>query len=455
MIEWIEGIYNSVDQWLGQYPWLDENVKFLGVFLLAYAVYFITKKVVIKILTRVVKKTKTEYDDIILKNPILKRFSIIAPLIVFHQFAYLVPSVAELIRTVALAIAMALVIVTIVNLISAFNEVYEKQERFKKKPIKGYLQVLSILVSIIGGIVTLGVVTGKDPWAMLGGLGAMTAILMLVFKDTILSFVASIQITTYDLLAKGDWITVPQYGADGDVIDIALHTVTIQNFDKTITIVPTAKLVDGSFKNWRGMQQAGGRRIMRSIHLDLNTIKFCDEGLLERLSKIQLLRPYIEAKKSEIAKHNKENEVDLSTLANGRRMTNIGTFRAYISAYLRNRSDIGMHFTFLIRQLEASSEGLPLQIYVFTTTTVWTEYEAIQADLFDHLLAVVPHFDLRLFQSPSGYDFSRVGADPAALEAAFDQNAEDSAPSKLPSGDASAGIYSSRTKRGESGDGGE
>ena len=261
----------------------------------------------------------------------------------------------------------------------------------------------------MGAIIIVGALLGRSPMVLLSGFGAMTAVILLIFRDTILSFVASLQISSNDLVRVGDWIESPKFGADGDVVDIALHTVKVQNWDKTFTIIPTYKLIDESFKNWRGMQQSGGRRIKRAVYLDISSIKFCDEAMVERFKKIQIIADYVAGKQEELKNHNAENEIDDSVLVNGRRMTNIGTFRAYVEAYLRHHKKIHQDMTFLIRQLPPGPTGLPLEIYVFTNDTAWANYEAIQADIFDHILAVIPQFDLRVFQEPTGKDFGRLG----------------------------------------------
>jgi miniconductance mechanosensitive channel len=236
----------------------------------------------------------------------------------------------------------------------------------------------------------------------------MTAVLLLIFKDAILGLVAGIQLTANKMIAVGDWIEMPKYGADGDVLDLTLTTVKVQNWDKTITTIPTYALISDAFKNWRGMQESGGRRIKRSIAIDMNSIKFCDEEMLERFRKIQYISEHIERKRKELQEHNRLLKVDDSSLANGRRLTNVGTFRAYIQAYLKNHPAIHQNMTFLVRQLAPSDHGLPIEIYVFSSDTAWVTYEAIQADIFDHLLAVLPEFDLRVFQSPAGHDFQQL-----------------------------------------------
>lgn len=397
----------SIEKYLTEYPMLSTVLQILGVILLAVISYFITKKVIIRILQSVVRRTKTKYDDILLNETILRRASYLAPLIVVYRFSYIITTAHEFVSVLTEAATILLIIITIGTFLTAVNEAYDVATN-RERPIKGYIQVIKIILYIIGGIFIIGLLTGRDLIELLAGIGALTAVLILVFKDTILSFIASIQITSYGLIKLGDWIEVPSYGADGDVIDIALHTVKVRNFDKTITTVPTYKLIEGSFKNWRGMQETGGRRIKRAVHIDLSSIKFVDENMLKRFQKFQLLKDYIQQKVDEIQKDNETKKVDTSELINGRRMTNIGTFRAYIKAYLKSRSDIHPDLTFLVRQLPSGPTGIPIEIYIFTKTTNWVEYEEIQADIFDHLLAVVPLFDLQVFQSPSSSDIQKL-----------------------------------------------
>ena len=267
------------------------------------------------------------------------------------------------------------------------------------------------MINIFGIIVVIAVLTGNSPVYLLSGLGALTAVLILVFKDTILSLVSSVQISSNDLFKVGDWVEAPQFGADGDVIDIALHSVKIQNWDKTISVIPTNKLIDSSFKNWRGMAESGGRRIKRSINIDMSSIKFCTNEMIDRYSKYNVIANYIKVKLEEVQRFNIENNITDESLINGRSLTNIGTFRAYIEGYLRNHNKIHDEMTFLVRQLSPSANGLPIEIYVFSNDTDWLNYEKIQADIFDHLLAVVSEFELKVFQNPSGSDFKSSFAD--------------------------------------------
>lgn len=406
----MEQLVKDIENWLQQYPFIYDNLKFIGVLLLAYTGYFITKKIFIVIVKQVVKKTKTEFDDILLNDKLLRRLADITPVIIIHEFAYLIPSIENLIRTVTEVLIIILILLAISTAFSAFNDVYEKSSRYRDKPIKGYLQVLMIILAIIGIVFMIGIITGQSPWGILTGVGAMTAIIILIFQDTILAFVASIQISIYDLVRKGDWIEAPNYGADGDVVDVSLNVIKVQNWDKTISVIPTHKLIDGSFKNWRGMQLAGGRRIKRSISIDLSSVKFCTEEMLKKYQRFQLIKEYLEQKTDEVQKDNEEKKVDLKELVNGRRLTNLGTFRAYLKAYLKQRSDVHQGLTFLVRHLEPGPHGLPIEVYVFAKTIEWGTYEDIQADIFDHIFAVLEHFDLRIFQFPTGKDFQTISS---------------------------------------------
>jgi len=329
--------------------------------------------------------------------------------------SYGIGTVANLSVEVRVAIANithALIVfsfaMAIVKGLTYANELYERLPRSKNRPIKGFVQVVKILVLCGAAIIAISVLIDQSPLLLLSGLGAVTAVLLLVFKDTILSLVASVQLTTNDMLRVGDWITMPGMNADGDVIDISLHTVKVQNFDKTTATIPTYRLVSDSFQNWRGMSESGGRRIKRSITLDQNTVRFLTDDEVVELEKFKMLKSYLAAKRQEIAEWNAHELSGEDAPVNARRLTNIGTLRAYIIAYLQWHPHIGEGFTMLVRQLPPGPQGLPIEIYCFTDTTDWNTYEGIQADIFDHLLAIVTEFDLRLFQEPTGSDFARV-----------------------------------------------
>lgn len=398
----------KIKGWFTGIPFLDENIEAVIAVILAVLAYFITKKVLFQVIAKLVKKTKTDLDDIFLNDRVLRRISFIPPLIILYSVTFFEVKTENIIDNILEAIIAFVFLLTITAFIDAIIEVIQKFPRFRDRPMKGYGQVVKIVLYIIGIVFIIGLLTGQNPWGLFAGLGAMSAVLILVFKDTILSFVASIQITSYDLVKVGDWIEMPKYGVDGDIMDIALHTVKVRNFDKTITVIPTLSLIETSFKNWRGMQETGGRRIKRSIYLDLASIKFCTDEMLKKYEKFYLISDYIQHKKEDISKYNSELKVDPEHWFNGRRLTNIGTFREYLKSYLRSRKDIRKDLTFLVRQLPATEHGLPIEIYIFAATTVWTEYEEIQADIFDHIFAIIPEFDLKIYQSPSSYDLKEI-----------------------------------------------
>jgi len=402
-------------EWPQQYPLIYQMLMAACVLVLGFISYFVTKHFVLKALLSLVQKTKTSLDDTLLKKTFLRRLSYIAPIIIIYSFSDLFPFAEDLICKVSTALIWWILLLTGGAFLSGLGDACQNLDISRGRPIKGYIQVLKLIIYLIGGIIIVSAFLGRSPLVLLSGLGAMTAVILLIFRNTILSFVASLQITSSDLVRIGDWIEMPKYGADGDVIDIALHTVKVQNWDKTITVIPTHKLIEETFKNWRGMQQSGGRRIKRAIFIDLDSIKFCDKEMIERFQRYHLISDYVKQKEEELEQYNREHRINTDVLVNGRRMTNIGTFRAYVEAYLRNNSKIHQEMTFLVRQLAPGPNGLPMEIYVFTNDTVWARYEAIQSDIFDHILAVVPQFDLRIFQNPTGRDFGKL-ATPVYLD---------------------------------------
>ena len=389
----------------------------LCILILSAIADFIVKRIALRTLKYVIAKTKTPWDDAFVEHRVLDRLAHLAPAAVIYLLADLpFAGMTEADRDYCTAIirdAVQIFVVIIgVWVIAAFLNaalsVYQTFEISREVPGKSFVQVSKMLTYFVGGIFILSILLDRNPVYFLSGLGALMAVLLLVFKDAILGLVAGIQLSANKMVAVGDWIEMPKYGADGDVIEVALTTVKVQNWDKTITSIPAYSLISESFKNWRGMQESGGRRIKRSISIDIQTIKFCDEEMLARFSKIKYIAAYIEHKKDELAQFNQTQEIDESSLVNGRRMTNVGTFRAYIVAYLRNHPKINREMTFLVRQLPPQEHGLPIEIYVFCSDTVWANYEAIQANIFDHILSVVPEFDLSVFQAPTGHDFKHL-----------------------------------------------
>jgi len=383
-------------------------LQFLVLLSISFVIFILAKNLLLKSLKQIFKRTSTQVDDQLVAQGFFTRLSYLIPLAIIHNFAHQLPPYEAWVSRGTLA-GMAVAILLALNaLLNSINEIYSQSKYAQKMNIKSYFQILKLILNILGTIVVIAIVSGRSPIYLLSGIGALTAVLMLVFKDTILSFVASIQINSNDLFKIGDWLEVPQLGADGDVIDIALHTVKIQNWDKTISIIPTYKLIDSSFKNWRGMSESGGRRIKRSLYIDQNSIKFCSPEQLEHFKTFELLTDHLNEKMTEVDASNSDKNVNMDAQVNGRRLTNIGTFRAYIQAYLKSHSKIHNELTFLIRQLPPSERGLPIEIYVFTNITDWIEYEGIQADIFDHLLSVIPEFGLRIFQNPTGKDFKKI-----------------------------------------------
>lgn len=388
------------------------SMALIIIIILSIIVFFIFRVIIGKVLVYIAERTETKNDDILVKYLKPFRMAWLAPLIIILFFSYLIPDYELIIESVSLFFILWVSVTTINSLLNAVNEIYESTAHFSGVSIQGYIDIIKIIIILIGVILSISIITGESPAVLLSGLGALTAILLLVFRDTILSLVASIQITSQDLIKEGDWLEVPGYGADGDVLDISLHSVKIQNWDKTITVIPTYKMVDVAYKNWRGMQDSGGRRIKRSINIDLSSIFICDYETLKEFNKIDLLNSKIDA----FENYNNVNAEEISSgstaILNGPQVTNIEIFRTYTENYLVSRKDIfhsgadGM--TFLIRSLAPSPNGLPIEIYVFTKTTVWSDYEHIQAQIFDHLIAAAPLFGLRLFQQPSGLDFSKI-----------------------------------------------
>ncbi|HNS18493.1 MAG TPA: mechanosensitive ion channel [Bacteroidales bacterium] len=388
---------------------LKEVIEVLVILLFATIAFFIIKKILIVIFHRITKKTPTKWDDILFRKKFFNRLSYLIPAYIVLQLIPLALteySRLSLVLIRGVEIYMLVVTSLIFNsFLNSADRIYQDYEMAKSRPIKGYLQVAKMVIYIIIGILIFSILIGKSPIALLAGMGAISAVLMLIFKDPILGFVGGIQLAANDMLHKGDWITMSKYGADGTVQDISLTTVKIQNFDKTIVTVPTYSLVSDSFQNWRGMEDSGVRRIKRSVYIDIQSIKFCTPEMLGRFRKFQNVAHYVDETEREIQEYNRQFGVDPSALLNGRRQTNIGVFRAYLLGYLRNNDQIDTEMTMMVRQLQPTDTGLPIEIYAFSRIQEWVPYENIQSDIFDHVLAAVPLFDLQVFQNPTGSDF--------------------------------------------------
>ncbi|WP_419954565.1 mechanosensitive ion channel family protein [Neobacillus niacini] len=383
-------------------------IKILLIGLICIAANFISKKIVIRVITHIVINSKVKWGKIILDRQVFRKLSHIVPAIIIYSFSSTFPAYQSIIEKLAIAYIIIVGLVFLQSLLNAFNDIYQTFEISKVKPIKGYIQVINIIFMTIGFILLISNLIGKSPLLLLSGIGALSAVLMLVFKDSLLGLVAGIQLTANDMVRVGDWIEMPKYGADGDVIDISLNTVKVQNGDKTITMIPSYALISDSFKNWRGMQGSGGRRIKRGLYIDTSSIMFCTEDMIDKFIKVQYLSDYIIHKEREIAEYNAKNEIDRNIRVNGRALTNIGVFRAYISNYLKNHPGINQNMTIIVRQLAHNEFGLPLEIYAFTNDVQWAVYESVQSDIFDHLFAVAPEFGLRVFQNPSGADLRNM-----------------------------------------------
>jgi len=383
---------------------------FFGIFIvivLAFISDVIGKRVLLKSLKFFIEKSQNKWDDAFLNRHVFDRLVHFLPALVIYLFAPVFGGAQEWIQRISLTYMIAIGLIASFSFLNAIVDVYNTFQISREKPIKGYIEILKIILSLLIGIIILATLMNRSPWVLISGLGALTAVLILVFKDSLLGFLASLQLSYNNMVRVGDWIEMPKYGADGNVIDVSLHTVKVQNWDKTITTIPSYVLVSDSFKNWRGMQESGGRRIKRSIYIDINTIKFCNPQMLNRFEKMQLLTEYIRKKKKEIGDFNRDLKIDPTDIISGRNLTNIGTFRAYIQVYLQNHPKIRKDMTFLIRQLQPTQNGLPLEIYVFSNDQNWVNYEGIQSDIMDHLFAALPEFELRAFQLPSGSDFRR------------------------------------------------
>ncbi|WP_292596903.1 mechanosensitive ion channel family protein [Mesotoga sp. UBA6090] len=408
-----------VDIFAGWFSALGINETFdivlanIAVGIIMFAVAFLSKlifeKVLIKPIELIVRRSAFKWDDLLVKHKLLNKIALMIPAIVIALFAPAFPSISDVIYRLVTTYLIFIAAVVIDAFLDVFTSAYQSLETSRDTPIKSYMTVVKLMVYIIAGVIAVSVLTGISPWGILSGIGAMTAVLLVVFRDSLLGLVASIQISKNNLVSIGDWIEVPRYQADGDVIDITLTTIRIQNWDKTITTVPSYAIISESFKNWKGMFQAGGRRIKRSVFIDTSSVRFLDDELYDRLYKIQILRPYLESRKKEIEEFNRRNEVDVTEPVNGRRMTNIGTFRAYLTAYLRNHPGTNKDLIMMVRQLQPTDTGLPLEIYAFSRDTSWVNYESLQSDIFDHIFATLPHFDLRIFQNPSGNDLRAMG----------------------------------------------
>ena len=400
----IQDLYANLDQ----HPWVSTILGLIVLVSIALLAGHVARIIILRITKILGRQPALHWISDLRQHKVFHRVAQLTPSLMVQFGRNLIPEMSETGRhflgNLALAITIFVLTRVISALLDALLDIYSRTNYAKTRPIKGYIQLTKMLLYVFSAIIIVATLIDRSPMLLLSGLGAMSAVILLVYKDTLLSFVASVQLTSNDLLRVGDWIEMPQVGADGDVIDITLHTVKVQNFDKTIVSIPTWRLMSESFKNWRGMQQSGGRRIKRSLFIDAGNIGFLTDEQEQRLEQVRLLSDYLHRKQAELKSWNEAQGNVAALAANRRRMTNIGTFRAYALAYLKSHPEIQPNMTCMVRQLQPTAQGVPLEVYCFTRTTVWSDYEQIQGDIFDYLLSVMPEFGLSIYQQPSGND---------------------------------------------------
>jgi len=410
-ISWYSGILSGTGLSAKMVIFIENATIIIITVLLAFLADIIVKKIIVSSITRLAQRSKNKWDDVFVRQKVFNRLAHLAPALIVYislQYIFEAEGVVRFLQHLTQSYMILVVVLVIDSVMNALHEIYIKLPVSEGRNIKGYIQVVKIIIYFLAVILVISIFSGEAPKALLTGVGAMAAVLMLVFRDTILGFVASIQLSANKMVNVGDWISMPKYNADGDVIDISLNTVKVQNWDKTIATIPTYALVSESFANWKGMEQSGGRRIKRSINIDMNSVKFLDRAQIEKFRKFYLLKDYITKKEKEISVYNRSLHLEEGAVTNGRKMTNLGTFRKYLEEYLHHHPKINQEMTFLVRHLQPTETGIPLEIYVFCSDQAWARYEAVQADIFDHILAVLPEFELQVFQSPTGNDFRKI-----------------------------------------------
>lgn len=416
---------NELQQWINSYlvKWglvhdstniWDNLIVLLLVIAVTVGIDYTCRYIFLGLFKRFAKRTRNQWDDLIVERKIINKLMHLIPAILVYIMLPLalpraeMPTLLGILQMICSIYIVAVILRFINAALNLLLEIYNRKEAFKNKPLKGFVQIIQVLVFFVGFIIIISILIGKSPATLFAGLGASAAILMLVFKDTILGFVAGIQLSANDMLRPGDWITMTKYGADGTVIEVTLNSIKVRNFDNTITMIPPYALVSDSFQNWRGMQESGGRRVKRSININMNSVRFCTPEMLAKFRKISLLTDYIDSKQQELETYNEEHNIDDSIKVNGRRQTNLGVFRIYLVNYLKSNPDVNKDLTCMVRQLQPTEKGIPMELYFFASTTQWIPYEDIQSDVFDHLLAVLPEFDLQVFQEVSGSDLHHL-----------------------------------------------
>ena len=380
----------------------------IALLLICAILNFIINRVLIKLITKLIRNNKYKWDDILLDTKLFQRIALIVPGVLIYLFAAFFNNFQVIIQKAAIIYILVVISMVFKSLLAALDRIYRQNPVSNDRPIKGLLQIIEIAIYVVVGIALISILIDKNPIYLLSGVGAVTAVVSLIFKDIIIGFVSGIQLVWNDMLRIGDWVEMPKYGADGDVLDITLYSVKIQNWDKTISTIPTSAFITDSFKNWKGMKEYGGRRIKKSFLIDMNTIKICSDEMIEKFKKIDFISEYIEETTKEIENYNNENNINTELHINGRQLTNLSVFRAYITNYLKNTIERRPGSTTIVRQLAPSENGIPVELYLFVADTMWVNYEGIQANVFDHILAVINIFELRLFQNPTGYDIKQL-----------------------------------------------
>ncbi|MEM6817726.1 MAG: mechanosensitive ion channel family protein [Pseudomonadota bacterium] len=407
----MDQIIEFLKRWSDESPLMAAGLGLLLLAILAIIVHRITRILLVQGMKRLAAQTKSHWDDELVGHGIFRNLSHVIPAFIIYAsvdwFDRVPVEILTIIERVSVGYGILFVVLAIGALLNALSALYQKRPAAKERPLKGFFQIAKIVIYCVGAVLVIAAVFDRSPLLLFSGLGALTAVLILVFKDTLMSLVASVQIASTGILRIGDWVEMPQYGADGDVIDIALHTVSVQNWDKTVTTIPTHRFISDSFRNWRFMSLSGGRRIKRALNIDLGTVRFLSPTEVDRFREFALLRDYIDEKRESLRAANADIVDDGNV--NARRLTNLGTFRAYMVAYLRSHPGINKAMTQIVRQLDPSPHGIPLELYAFTGSTEWVEHERVKSDVFDHLIAIARHFDLKVFQSPTGNDITGLG----------------------------------------------
>ena len=412
--EWVYNLLVQMGLISENSSYLDNIVILLLIIAVTVGIDYSCRYIFLGMFKRLARKTKNQLDDLIVDRKIINKMMHMIPAILIYislPFAFSAEETPKILIVLQKLCQIYIIAVSLRFINASLNlihEIYNKKDSFKNKPLKGFIQILQVTVFFIGVILIISILINKSPVSLLAGLGASAAILMLVFKDTILGFVAGIQLSANDMLRAGDWITMSKYGADGTVIEVTLNAVKVRNFDNTITTIPPYALVSDAFQNWRGMSESPGRRIKRSINIDMNSVHFCTPEMLEKFRKISLITDYIDGKEQELDEYNEEHHIDSSIWVNGRRQTNLGVFRAYLVRYLRSLPEVSKELVCMVRHLQPTDTGIPIELYCFSSNKVWVEYEGIQADIFDHVLAVIPEFGLSVFQNVSGADLKNI-----------------------------------------------